>query len=140
MKTLSTLITATLLTASVGTFSYANQLNVTFKHIAKQEGNLMVALYDSKTSYTGQGAPVQVAMIPATNEKVSYTFSELQSGTYAIKVFHDENNNRKMDTNAFGIPQEGYGFSNNVGKFGEPAFSEAAFDVESDSFIEIIVR
>jgi uncharacterized protein (DUF2141 family) len=71
---------------------------------------------------------------------VSYTFKDLEKGTYAIKLFHDVNNNGKMDTNMFGIPQEGYGFSNNVGKFGEPDFIDAAFAVDGISAIEIIVR
>ena len=30
----------------------------------------------------------------------------------AVSVFHDENNNQKMDTNLVGIPKEGIGFSN----------------------------
>lgn len=133
-------MTATILAASVCASTIANDLNVTFKHIETHEGNLMVALYNSEANYQGQGKPVQVAAIPALGEKVNYTFENLEGGTYAIKLFHDANSNGKMDTNMFGIPKEGYGFSNNVGKFGEPEFAEAAFEVLSESNIEIIVR
>lgn len=133
-------MTATFLATSVCASTIANDLNVTFKHIEKHEGNLMVALYNSEANYQGQGKPVQVAAIPALGEKVNYTFENLEGGTYAIKLFHDANSNGKMDTNMFGIPKEGYGFSNNVGKFGEPEFAEAAFEVLSESNIEIIVR
>jgi uncharacterized protein (DUF2141 family) len=49
-------------------------------------------------------------------------------GKYALTVLHDENKNARMDVNAVGIPQEGYGFSNNPkSKFGAPSFEEAAF-------------
>lgn len=140
MKTTTKLMTATFLAASVCASTMANDLNVTFKHIETHEGNLMVALYNSEANYKGQGKPVQVASIPAHSEKVSYTFQNLDGGTYAIKLFHDANSNGKMDTNMFGIPKEGYGFSNNVGRFGEPEFTEASFEVNSESSIEIIVR
>jgi uncharacterized protein (DUF2141 family) len=140
MKTLNTIITATIITSTLCASAIAGQLNVTFKHIEKHEGNLKVALYNSQENYTGQGAPVQVAMVPVSSEVASYTFENLENGTYAIKLFHDANNNGKMDTNMFGIPKEGYGFSNNVGKFGEPAFEDASFAVQNDASIEIIVR
>ena len=140
MKTTTKLITASLLAASVSVSTMANDLNVTFKQLETHKGNLMVALYNSEANYQGQGKPLQVASIPVHSEKVSYTFENLEAGTYAIKLYHDANNNGKMDTNMFGIPKEGYGFSNNVGRFGEPAFSEASFEVLSESSIEIIVR
>jgi uncharacterized protein (DUF2141 family) len=140
MKTMTAILTATLIATSVCANTMADELNVTFKHIDKYEGNLMVALYNSEANYKGQGNPVKVASIPALSEKVSYTFDNLDSGTYAIKLYHDANNNGKMDTNMFGIPKEGYGFSNNVGKFGEPDFADAAFELATESNIEIIVR
>jgi uncharacterized protein (DUF2141 family) len=140
MKLLNTLLTVTLLSTALCVSATTSQLNVTFKHIEKNEGNLMVALYNSKANYKGEGSPVQYASVPASAQKVSYTFKDLEKGTYAIKLFHDVNNNGKMDTNMFGIPQEGYGFSNNVGKFGEPDFIDAAFAVDGISAIEIIVR
>ena len=36
----------------------------------------------------------------------------LRPGNYALLVIHDENGNGKLDM-AFGIPREGFGFSNN---------------------------
>jgi uncharacterized protein (DUF2141 family) len=55
-------------------------------------------------------------------------FEDIPPGRYALAVVHDENMNGKLDTNAFGIPTEGYGFSNDVtGVFGAPAFSAASF-------------
>ena len=140
MKTTSKLITTIFLATSVCTNTMAKDLNVTFKQIETLEGNLMVALYNSEANYQGQGKPVQVAAIPALSEKVTYTFENLDGGTYAIKLFHDANSNGKMDTNMFGIPNEGYGFSNNVGKFGEPDFADASFELIAEANIEIIVR
>jgi uncharacterized protein (DUF2141 family) len=40
--------------------------------------------------------------------------SNLNSGKYAVRYYHDENLNGKMETNLVGKPTEGYRFSNNV--------------------------
>ena len=57
-------------------------------------------------------------------------FTDLAPGTYAVIVFHDENLNGKLDKNFLGMPQEGYGASNNVRpKLSAPAFKDASFSV-----------
>jgi len=41
-----------------------------------------------------------------------------------------------METNMFGKPTEGYGFSNNVtGRFGPPPFEKWLFDLNQDKTI-----
>ena len=67
----------------------------------------------------------------------------IPAGTYAARVWHDENNNKKFDKNWIGIPKEGYGFSNDAGTeghfhFGPPDFEDAAFRVGKDSMSIII--
>ncbi len=61
----------------------------------------------------------------------------IKPGKYAFKYFHDENKDKKLNTNILGIPKEGYGFSNNAkGKFGPPSFREMIFKVNQDSLIK----
>jgi uncharacterized protein (DUF2141 family) len=58
-------------------------------------------------------------------------FKDLPSGTYALALIHDENGNGKLDT-TFGIPREGFGFSNNPAiHFGPPSFKSAGVAVTS---------
>ncbi|MFQ5624920.1 MAG: DUF2141 domain-containing protein, partial [Paracoccaceae bacterium] len=61
---------------------------------------------------------------------VHWVFSDLKPGTYAIAVYHDENENRELDRGFLGIPLEGFGFSNDsfIG-FGAPDFADAAVTV-----------
>lgn len=55
---------------------------------------------------------------------------DLKPGKYAFKYFHDENNDKEINTNFMGIPKEGYGFSNNAkGKFGPPSFEKMIFEL-----------
>jgi uncharacterized protein (DUF2141 family) len=46
--------------------------------------------------------------------KLQTTITDLDPGTYAISLLDDENNSGGMDYNFIGIPQEGFGFANNV--------------------------
>ncbi len=66
-------------------------------------------------------------------------FDSLSPGQYALSYFHDENDNGEMDTGLFGIPKEGYGFSNNArGKYGPPEFQEWLFVLDKDLKMELI--
>ncbi|MBB1390840.1 DUF2141 domain-containing protein [Shewanella sp. SG44-6] len=57
-------------------------------------------------------------------------FTNIPVGQYAIRFFQDENNNGTLDTNLFGMPSEGYGFSNNAKpNYGPVGYQDAAFTV-----------
>src|SRR6476469_5975497 len=75
-----------------------------------------------------KGDPVALTRsIPAATPAV--TLEAVPPGEYAIAIFHDENNNRRLDT-VFGIPREGFGFSRNppLG-FGAPRFSKVVIRI-----------
>jgi uncharacterized protein (DUF2141 family) len=68
-------------------------------------------------------------------------FDRLAPGTYAAMVWHDENRNGKMDRNFMGIPQEGYGASNNVRpRFSAPGFKEASFVVSAGAVTRLNIQ
>ena len=67
-------------------------------------------------------------------------FDSIPAGTYVLSCIHDENSNSVLDQNVFGIPTEGYGFSNNPGiTFGQPSFSQVKFTVAEKDSIKMIV-
>ena len=71
--------------------------------------------------------------VGAADNQAEACFWVAGPGTYAIALYHDENGNKKFDKNFFGIPTEGFGFSNNPKVyFGVPDHSEAAFAVDSE--------
>jgi len=62
----------------------------------------------------------------------------LKEGRYAVRFYHDENQNQVMETNLLGKPTEGYGFSNNVtGRFGPPSFEKWLFELKNDKTISL---
>ncbi len=106
-------------------------------------GRVSVALYN-----TGKGFPEDTTAVfrgshgkPAGGE-ASVVFPGIPYGYYAIAVLHDENMNGRMDKGMFGIPKEGYGFSNDaMGFMGPPSFDKAKFRCDRDSvFITIRMR
>lgn len=76
---------------------------------------------------------------------VSYVFSNIPSGDYAIFVFHDENNNGVLDKGLFGRPLEGRGYSQVLPEDLNPiaariVFHRARFAVNGSKSIVIGLR
>jgi uncharacterized protein (DUF2141 family) len=118
----------------------ANPLAVEVTGISDVRGNLMVAVYDSSETFDGGGKPVAAKRAEVGAETVVVTFDELMPGDHAVKLYHDANGNGELDRNMLGLPTEGYGFSNNGGRYGPPPFEEARFTIEGATRISIRLR
>lgn len=80
-------------------------------------------------------------VVPINSKTASVTFDQLPSGTYAIAVFHDKNNNGVLDKNMLGMPVERYGFSNNAREtFSAPSFKSASVELSTDKAIGIYIK
>ena len=117
-------------------------LEVKVNKIKKNTGYIMLALYDSEDTFLGEEY-FEVAR-EEVKEKGSLVIKleDLPYGEYAITVFHDENGNEDLDTNAIGIPREPYGFSNNArGFMGPPKYQAASFEYrKGGGAVEINLR
>ena len=70
-------------------------------------------------------------VMPIKNGSVVFQWKDIPHGKYAVAVHHDENDDQKMNTNWVGIPNEGFGASNNAeGLFGPPSFEDAVFTLD----------
>lgn len=105
-------------------------IHVIIPNIINTTGNIACGVFNSPEGFPkkflGSAKTVIIKKIEKTQTQCD--FSDIPPGTYAIAVIHDENMNGKLDTNWFGLPKEGYGFSNTtIDEFGAPAFSVASF-------------
>lgn len=118
------------------------KLIVKFYGFESDEGSLRVALFNSEENYKVTKSPFIGKSASIKNKTVTIEFEDLSFGEYAIKTFHDEDNDKELNTNFLGIPSEDYGFSNNArGSFGPPDWKEAKFKVQQSSVtIEIEVK
>jgi uncharacterized protein (DUF2141 family) len=107
-------------------------LKINIVEIKNNTGKIMFQLFDEKQTVLKQ------EMGTIVENKCSFSISGLEPGKYAVRYYHDENQNGKMETNAVGKPVEGYGFSNNVtGRFGPPSFDKWLFEITSDKEITL---
>jgi uncharacterized protein (DUF2141 family) len=124
-----------LMLLAASTLSAQTKLTIVVDGIEKATGKIFVAVYDS-TNFLRK--PVYTSFAKADKEEMTIVLSDVHTGKYAVSIFHDENDNGKLDTGAFGIPTEKTGFSNNAkGKMGPPTFDDCKFSVEEDTVIYI---
>lgn len=125
----------------VSHFSVNSSLKIRIENLESNKGHVLVSLFHSKEGFPDKPQKaVLKASITIKDNKAWVVFTGLKTGSYAAAILHDENDDLKMNTNFFGIPTEGYGFSNNVmGMFGPPSFSKASF-VLSAAANEITIR
>jgi len=106
--------------------------------INELKGEIRIAMFDSKEKYTKD--PIHAIVIPVDSTTIIWTQEMLPFGEYAIAVYHDKNENGKIDTNLLGIPKEDYGFSNNArGRFGPASWQDSKFIVE-DNFYSTSIK
>jgi uncharacterized protein (DUF2141 family) len=120
----------TLLAPVVVAYATCPGMHVQIQNMRNSTGTVDCALFESPQGFPTEvlRSATNVMVIKVRQTQARCDFADIPPGRYALAVVHDENMNGKLDTNAFGIPTEGYGFSNDVtGVCGAPAFSAASF-------------
>ncbi len=120
-----------LLAATLSTGAYAAAVTITVQNIDKEGGDIRVVLYGSESTWLTHNG-TNVLSDSAKPGEMTFTYSDIAPGTYAILAYHDANMNKDLDLNFLGIPTEQFGFSNNPGYNHTPKFSESIFQVGSD--------
>ena len=110
-------------------------LTVEILNLESNKGAVIVDLMD-KNEESVRDTTCQIL-----DQRCTIVFKDLKNGPYAIRYFHDENENDELDTNILGIPKEGFGFSNDaMGRFGPKDFSEWLFEVSGDTHITMTTK
>lgn len=106
-------------------------LSVEVTNIEEGDGIVHIAMYDSEEAFMDTLAVFRSKSIPVSGQSsVSFSFADVPEGKYAIAVFLDKNENKKLDVNVLGIPKEQYGFSaKKLPKLRAPKFEEVLFPV-----------
>lgn len=122
---------AALLVAIAAPPAFAGQVDVKVHGVANARGAVRVAICD-KSEFLKQCKILGAQA--ATRGDVVVRFANVRAGHWAVMVYHDENNSKRLERNALGIPTEGNGMSRNAkGRFGPPKFEDAAIDIPDPS-------
>lgn len=122
----------------------AGELTVKVSGLAEPYGYVGCSLFSSAAGFPMDDSHAKTVWIPVAGSSVICRFKDIDSGEFAASVAHDINENRKLDTNLFGMPTEQWGVSNNVRPtLRAPRLEEAAFSMSSEApnrTIEIKVK
>ena len=109
-------------------------LTVVVTNFRNNQGMASISLYKQANGFPNSAKAAETVFLKIDNTKAIAVFGKLPAGEYAVSVYHDENNNKKLDTNFFGIPKEGLGASNNArSHFGPPKYADAKFTFSGSS-------
>ena len=112
-------------------------LTVNLTGLQKEKGAVMVGLYNVEGKWLSENFAGEESTISMGAAQV--TFTNLPKGEYAISTFHDIDGDGELGSNALGIPNEPYAFSNNAkGLFGPASFKDSKFEVNSNT--EIVIK
>ncbi len=124
----------------LGSLVYSQKSNLTIKitDIENSKGKIQIGLYNTEIGFLDESKQYKRVRITASVPTTTYTFRSLPPGTYAIAIYHDENNDNECNRNLIGIPTEKFGFSNNVRPVvSAPSFKNAKFSLTEDKTLTI---
>jgi len=116
-------------------------LTITMKGFRNTKGRVFIALFDKQNGFPNdRDKSCRKAKEDIDADSVVVVFENVPYGSYAISVYHDENNNGKLDKRWGVIPSEGIGSSNNVRQQKKaPSFDDARFSV-TDSTVALEIK
>ncbi len=105
--------------------SASPQLHVLATGAHSAAGNITFTLYgEDRSRFLAHHGSLALIRAPLTGGTAEACFALSAPGTYAVAIYHDENNNHHLDRTLLGLPAEGYGFSNNI----KPLLGLPSFD------------
>ena len=111
------------------------KLTVQITNVTSEEGQIILAIYNSSENYDNRIAFQEVKLKPEIDIVIFET--NVPDGEYLVMLVHDINNNGKLDTSFIGMPKEPVGLSNYDGKGIPGKFKKHKFSVNENT--EIII-
>jgi uncharacterized protein (DUF2141 family) len=122
---------------------YTSNLEVDLSNLKNTKGQVCLSVFSGPRGFPAGGKNSNLLTsrcVPATS--VIVTFANLPLGNYAVAAYHDIAKAGRVTTNFMGIPNGGFGFSNNPTlRFGPASFSESSVFVSgTKTVVQIQMR
>ncbi len=107
---------------------------LTIQNIKSTKGIIRVAFYDKSGEFPSEKTmKFGMELKPEKTGEITVAWKDIPVGEYAIAVFQDLNNNKKLDKNLFGYPKEPFGFSKNFKpKLSAPTFNDCKINFNNN--------
>jgi len=119
---------------SFPSFSHGTIVILNVEH---EDGFIDVKIYSNKESFLKENLAIESVRKKPTKGQTIIPLSKIHEGRIAIVVYHDENNDGKLNTGFFWRPKEGFAFSNNYVPKGPPSFKKATVNLVHGEPIKI---
>ena len=116
-------------------FAEEKKLTIQITNVTSEEGQIILAIYNSSENYDKRIAFQEVKLKPEIDTVIFET--NVPDGEFLVMLVHDINNNGKLDTSFIGMPKEPVGLSNYDGKGIPGKFKKHKFSVNENT--EIII-
>ena len=118
------------------------QLCVNIAGVEIASGSLRLAIFSGESGFPHHQNALHRITVSVKESMDSILLPPLPVGDYAIAVFHDVDDNGRLNRAALGYPTEPYGFSNNArSTFGPPDYGSAEFTSGAgEKNLPIIIR
>ncbi|PMB06820.1 hypothetical protein CI594_01380 [Fischerella thermalis CCMEE 5196] len=136
-------IVSSLTTALSARGAFYSNLIVTINGVKTQQGQVCLSLFATRKGFPdSKKQAVQARCVKVAETPLLVKFQNLRAGNYAVAVFHDVNNDNRLNRNVLGIPTEQFGFSQNPTIIaGPPTFGDSqVLVIGSETNIQITLR
>lgn len=126
------------LTLCVSLTVYAQQvkLNINVTKIEPNKGTVVLNIYNKKEDFLK--TVLITKTLKADHSGLAFVINLPKKGIYAVTIFQDLDDNKKLKHNWLGIPQEPVGYGNNFKPSTKPKFNECAITVDRDNLTQTI--
>jgi uncharacterized protein (DUF2141 family) len=96
--------------------------------LRSSRGSVRGALFASQIGWTEEGRQVALCRASIDGRRATCVLEAVPRGAYAFAFLHDEDDDGALDRDWIGLPQEGFGFSNDAApNLGPPSYESARF-------------
>ncbi|MBK8491744.1 MAG: DUF2141 domain-containing protein [Saprospirales bacterium] len=121
-----------------GPVDRTTDISVTIPNIKEVKGEIVIAIYDQTEKFPKVGETYRTVRFKVRSATETYTIKNVKQGECALAIYHDENSDGICNSNFFGIPKEGYGFSNNIKPvFRAPPYEACMIRIPENSSISV---
>jgi uncharacterized protein (DUF2141 family) len=114
-------------------------LSVRVDNVRPDQGEVRVAMF-AEGAWLSE-TPVAALRTSGSAASVTLRLAAPSAGRYGLAAYQDLNGDGELSRNMIGLPTEPYAFSNNAPlRFGPPAFSDAALNLDGDSETVLTLR
>ena len=113
-----------------------NTINVEMSGFESNNGKASIGLFNEEETFLREANWKRFSEI--NNYKATATFTDIPDGIYAVSVYHDENDNERLDLIMGMIPKEDTGTSNNPKvTMGPPKWEESIFEAKGGQVVNL---